>query len=159
MSKLESKFEPGKTVFQTEMPPLTISKLKVYCDLFETPINKYYLKSPKQNNKKNHRAFLNGNTRKYSVPGTFILDMFRKTISKLHKESPTFPISMLNHMEFAVNSTEENPIFVNDKLTFKVQNWKPIKVESRIKIAYCKVEIYRGNYIVFKGTFEFMEKI
>ncbi len=155
MVEIESKFEPGKSIWQTEMKKITIKMLKTYCDLFDININKHFLKKSKTIKKYGKRII---HIKKYSVPGAMILDMFRPTIEKLSKEDASFPISMINNMEFGCGTTSENPIFTNDDLIFKVQQIFYDNKKSHEKKFGGKVEIYRDDHIVFKGTFDFIQK-
>lgn len=140
-SKIEDRFICDKNVYETEMYPLSIHDLRLYCKLFKLEIKTYYLR---------------GEPQRYIVPGRYILDWIPATLAKLYNEKTGFPLHIMHHMTPSVVSTEENPIFVGDELVFKIQTWCEKDYASKIFVG-ARIQIYREKEIVFTGQFDFTE--
>ena len=138
-------FTSDKKTYEVEMPRLTHEKLEMYCNLYDLDIERYFKRD------------VDG-TPKFSFPGTFLLSSLRKGVELLTTVDLSFPIRTLHNMEPSSQTTDPNPVFVGDKLVLKIQtmganNFDP----QRLKLA-CVVQMYRDEELIFKGTFDFIER-
>ncbi len=138
-------FTTDKRIYEIKMRPLTFEKLQMYCELYELDIERYF----KRGN--NGRA-------KFCIPGTYLLSSLRKEVERLNLTDPGFPIKTLHNMEPSTRTTDPNPIFLGDELTLKIQANGVSNIDPNRLKSVCVVQMYRDEEIVFKGTFDFIER-
>ncbi len=144
MSQIISNIDPMVEIFETIMPKFELTKLEDFCHLFEMDIDK---------------DVTDEETGQKLLLGRIILCLLPKTIRKIKEEKPHFPMTDVFRISPSHRGIQENPIFIDDELFFRIQIKVPCEKNGSFKKTCCVIEICKDACIVFSGVFHLYEKL
>ncbi len=136
MSRIETCFKDGETIFETKLRGISLTRLKKFCQATEYPVGCY-------------RDKTRGS---YYIPGVMIISMFRHLVEKIAKEDDQFPLKKISSFYGSNGGTKENRVFINENLTYRLKilsNDGPKKVQFRVEVSRSPKDIVLAGIFIF----------